>query len=70
MRKKKECPRYLEQAQAAAQLEQQGHFTNAAFVWAGAAQFAATSINENWALARSEYCDKWAKRYDTGAKAA
>ncbi|MGF1775877.1 ANR family transcriptional regulator [Vibrio nomapromontoriensis] len=64
MKKQKENARYVEQAQAAAILEQQGHYTNAAFVWAAAAQFATTSHNENWAQARSEFCDRWALCYE------
>ncbi len=58
---------FAKQAEAAAELERNGKFNNAAFIWSGAAHLARREQNRHWAESRSQFCEKWAWRYEKEA---
>jgi len=60
---------FAKQAEAAAELERNGKFNNAAFVWSGAAHLARRDQNRHWAESRSMFCSLWARRYEAGEAA-
>lgn len=52
---------YLEYANKAAELEQDGELIQAAFAWECAANHARNLNNRHWANSRSQFCHTWSE---------
>lgn len=60
---------FTEHAEFAAQLERDGLYSNAAFVWMAASHHARKPENRHWAECRSMFCETWKCRYQQGKAA-
>ncbi|EGR1143189.1 TPA: ANR family transcriptional regulator [Vibrio parahaemolyticus] len=63
----KEKSSYPDFAEHAASLERVGYLKDAAFAWQVAASYAVKPENRHWAESRSQFCEKWAWRYEKEA---
>lgn len=53
---------YKELSELAAEVERAGDLSYAAVLWNKAAEIARLSINQNWAMIRGEFCQRWHPR--------
>lgn len=58
---------YSAHAELAAQLERDGMYSNAAFIWMTASHHARKPENSHWAESRADFCNTWAQRYQRSA---
>ncbi|EGU34780.1 ANR family transcriptional regulator [Vibrio scophthalmi] len=58
----KESPNYLREARIAVLLEKRRHYLAAGIQWLKASALAKNRINQHWADARAEYCNKYSAK--------
>ena len=53
---------YKDLSELASEVERAGDLSYAAALWFKAAEIARQSINQNWAMTRGEFCQRWYPR--------